>query len=284
MMKSIIATVTLVLTTMNSMAQTYLDPNASVEDRVEDALKRMTVEEKIDMFHATGKFVSLGVPRLGIRQINHSDGPHGCRGELNWNDYNSAGWENDYIVAFPALSCLASTWNKELSSLYGDKVSEEFAFRNKTLLLGPGVSLVRTPLCGRNFEYMGEDPFLAGEMAVPYIQAVQKNGIGCCLKHFFLNNQETDRFTYNANVSERAVREIYLPAFSGEFFHGISHIILVETALHAFGNTIGERTHFDVETTIDGFVCVVATAPVGNDSSVKSPFLLEDSVEKRVVL
>lgn len=212
-MKTLIVSAALALTSMNAMSQVYLDPKAPVEDRVEDALKRMTTEEKIDMFHAIGKFVSLGVPRLGIRQINHSDGPHGCRGELNWNDYNSAGWENDYIVAFPALSCLAATWNKELSALYGDKVSEEFAFRNKTLLLGPGVSLVRNPLCGRNFEYMGEDPYLAGEMAVPYIQNVQKNGIGCCLKHFFLNNQEIDRFTYNANVSERAVREIYLPAF-----------------------------------------------------------------------
>lgn len=212
-MKTLIVTAALALTSMNAMSQVYLDPKAPVEDRVEDALKRMTTEEKIDMFHAIGKFVSPGVPRLGIRQINHSDGPHGCRGELNWNDYNSAGWENDYIVAFPALSCLAATWNTELSALYGDKVSEEFAFRNKTLLLGPGVSLVRNPLCGRNFEYMGEDPYLAGEMAVPYIQNVQKNGIGCCLKHFFLNNQEIDRFTYNANVSERAVREIYLPAF-----------------------------------------------------------------------
>ena len=194
---------------------------ARIEERIKETLKLMTVNEKIDLFHAAGKFTSLGVPRLGIRQLNHSDGPHGVRAEVDWNSWGTANWTNDSIVAFPALSCLAATWNQEMSALYGDKISEEFAFRNKDLLLGPGVSLVRNPLCGRNFEYMGEDPYLAGEMAWPYIVEVQKNGVGCCLKHFFLNNQETDRFEYNANVSERAVREIYLPAFKKCVDYGV---------------------------------------------------------------
>ncbi|MCF0201750.1 MAG: glycosyl hydrolase, partial [Bacteroidaceae bacterium] len=144
--------------TVTAMAQVYLDKNAPIEDRVEDALKQMTVNEKIDLFHACGKFTSLGVPRLGIRHLNHSDGPHGCRAEMDWNTWNSANWKNDAIVAFPSLSCLAATWNPLLSSLMGEKLSEEFAYRNKDLLLGPGVNIVRTPLCGRNFEYMGEDP------------------------------------------------------------------------------------------------------------------------------
>lgn len=191
----------------------YLDPMASLEERVEDALKRMTIHEKIQVLHAQSKFTSAGVPRLGIRQLNMDDGPHGVREELEWNTWNVAKWTNDSIVAFPSLTCLAATWNRELSALYGNAVSEEFAFRGKDIMLGPGVNIQRTPLNGRAFEYMGEDPYLAGEMAVPYIKAAQQNGVACCLKHFALNNQETDRFAVNVNLSERALREIYLPAF-----------------------------------------------------------------------
>lgn len=191
----------------------YLDPKAPLEERVEDALSRMTVHEKIQVLHAQSKFTSAGVPRLGIRQLNMDDGPHGVREELEWNTWNVAKWTNDSIVAFPSLTCLAATWNRDLSALYGNAVSEEFAFRGKDIMLGPGVNIQRTPLNGRAFEYMGEDPYLAGEMAVPYIKAAQQNGVACCLKHFALNNQETDRFKVNVNLSERALREIYLPAF-----------------------------------------------------------------------
>ena len=198
---------------MNAQAQVYLDPQAPVEERVKDALSRMTTHEKIQVLHAQSKFTSAGVPRLGIRQLNMDDGPHGVREELEWNSWRAAGWTNDFIVAFPSLTCLAATWNPELSALYGNAVSEEFAFRGKDLMLGPGVNIQRTPMNGRAFEYMGEDPYLAGEMVVPYIQAAQKNGVGCCLKHFCLNDQETDRFTVNVNVSERAMREIYLYPF-----------------------------------------------------------------------
>ena len=203
----------LVLPTMNAKAQVYLDPKASVEERVDDALSRMTTQEKIRVLHAQSKFTSTGVPRLGIRQLNMDDGPHGVREELLWNSWNPAGWTNDYCVAFPSLTCLAATWNPDLSSLYGHAVSEEFAFRGKDVMLGPGVNIQRTPLNGRAFEYMGEDPYLAGEMVVPYIQAAQRNGVACCLKHFVLNDQETDRFSVNVNVSERALREIYLYPF-----------------------------------------------------------------------
>ena len=211
-MKKILAMITM-LTTMNATAQVYLDPQAPLEQRVEDALSRMTLDEKIKVLHAQSKFTSAGVPRLGIRQLNMDDGPHGVREELEWNTWNPAGWTNDYIVAFPSLTCLAATWNRDLARLYGHSVSEEFAFRGKDIMLGPGVNIQRTPLNGRAFEYMGEDPVLAGEMVVPYIQAAQQNGIACCLKHFVLNDQETDRFTVNVNVSERAMREIYLYPF-----------------------------------------------------------------------
>jgi len=150
---------------------------------------------------------------LGIRQLNHSDGTNGVRAEVDWNSWGVANWTNDSVVAFPSLTCLAATWNRDLSAVYGNALSEEFAFRGKDIILGPGISIARTPLCGRNFEYMGEDPYLAGEMALGYIKAAQQNGVACCAKHFVLNNQETWRMDVNVNVSERAFREIYTPAF-----------------------------------------------------------------------
>lgn len=191
----------------------YLDPSQPIEARIHDALSRMTTHEKIQILHAQSKFTSAGVPRLGIRQLNMDDGPHGVREELEWNSWNPAHWTNDSIVAFPSLTCLAATWNPALSALYGNAVSEEFAFRGKDVMLGPGVNIARTPLNGRNFEYMGEDPYLAGTMVTPYIKAAQANGVGCCLKHFALNNQEVNRFGVDVKVDERTFNEIYLPAF-----------------------------------------------------------------------
>lgn len=204
-------------TTLHAAAQaqvpTYLNPKAPIEERVKDALNRMTLHEKVKILHAQSKFTSAGVPRLGIRQLNMSDGPHGVREEIEWNSWSAAHWTNDSCVAFPSLTCLAATWNRSLAATYGNAVSEEFAYRGKDIMLGPGTTIARMPLNGRSFEYMGEDPYLAGEMAVPYIKSAQANGVACCLKHFALNNQETDRMSINVNVSERALREIYLPAF-----------------------------------------------------------------------
>ena len=171
----ILASLMAILIVPSAKAQVYLDSKAPVEERVKDALSRMTVHEKIKVLHAQSKFTSAGVPRLGIRQLNMDDGPHGVREELEWNTWNPARWTNDYCVAFPSLTCLAATWNRDLSTTYGNAISEEFAFRGKDLLLGPGINIQRTPLNGRAFEYMGEDPYLAGEMAVPYIVAAHKN-------------------------------------------------------------------------------------------------------------
>ena len=209
----VLASLLAMLSVITVRAQVYLDTKAPIEERIKDALSRMTVHEKIQILHAQSKFTSAGVPRLGIRQLNMDDGPHGVREELLWNSWSPARWTNDYVVAFPSLTCLAATWNRDLSDVYGNAISEEFAFRGKDMLLGPGVNIQRTPLNGRAFEYMGEDPYLAGEMVVPYIKAVQKNGVACCLKHFVLNDQEIDRFAVNVNVSERALREIYLYPF-----------------------------------------------------------------------
>lgn len=210
------------MTGLTATAQTpkYLDDSQPLEVRVQDALSRMTTHEKIMLLHAQSKFTSAGVPRLGIRQLNMDDGPHGVREELEWNSWAPARWTNDSIVAFPSLTCLAATWNPAMSAIYGNAVSEEFAFRGKDVMLGPGVNMARTPLNGRNFEYMGEDPYLAGRMVVPYIKSAQANGVACCLKHFALNNQEIDRFTVNVNVDERALNEIYLPAFKAAVQEG----------------------------------------------------------------
>ena len=191
----------------------YLDKDQPIEKRVEDALSRMTLEEKVAMCHAQGKFSSPGVPRLGIPEIWMSDGPHGVRAEINWDNWGYAHWTNDSVTAFPALTALAATWNPEMAALYGKCIGEEARFREKDILLGPGVNIYRTPLNGRNFEYMGEDPYLAGEMAVPYIRELQKNGVAACVKHFALNNQEKWRGNIDVEVSDRALYEIYLPAF-----------------------------------------------------------------------
>ena len=191
----------------------YLDPSRPLEERVNDALPRMTLEEKVAMTHAQSKFSSPGVPRLGIPEIWHTDGPHGIRPEVLWDEWDQAGWTNDSCTAFPALINLAATWDRELSRLYGNCIGAEARYRKKDILLGPGINMGRTPLNGRTFEYMGEDPFLAGELVVPYVQGVQSNGVAACVKHFAVNNQEVRRTATSSNVDDRTLYEIYLPAF-----------------------------------------------------------------------
>ena len=198
----------------------YLDESQPLEARVEDALSRMTLQEKVKILHAQSKFSSAGVPRLGIPELWTSDGPHGIRPEVLWDEWNQAGWTNDSCTAFPALTCLAASWSEEMSALYGKSIGEEARYREKNVLLGPGVNIYRTPLCGRNFEYMGEDPYLASKMCVPYIKEVQKNGVAVCVKHFALNNQEAHRHSYNAVVDDRTLYEIYLPAFKAAVQEG----------------------------------------------------------------
>ena len=198
----------------------YLDESQPIEKRVEDALSRMTLEEKVAILHAQSKFSSAGVPRLGIPEVWCTDGPHGIRPEVLWDEWDQAGWTNDSCTAFPALTCLAATWNPEMSALYGKSIGEEARYREKDILLGPGVNIYRTPLNGRNFEYMGEDPYLSSRMVVPYIEEVQKNGVAACVKHFALNNQEAHRYGIDVEVDDRALNEIYLPAFKAAVQEG----------------------------------------------------------------
>lgn len=201
-------------------APAYLDASRPLETRVEDALSRMTLREKIAMVHAQSKFSSPGVPRLGIPEVWTTDGPHGIRPEVLWDEWDQAGWSNDSCTAFPALTCLAATWNPDMAALYGRSIGEEARYRKKDILLGPGVNIYRTPLNGRNFEYMGEDPYLAARMVVPYVQGVQRCGVAACVKHYALNNQELNRHTTNVIVDDRALYEIYLPAFKAAVIEG----------------------------------------------------------------
>ena len=194
--------------------------NPILETRIDSILTLLTLEEKVAMCHAQSQFSSPGVPRLGIPELWMSDGPHGIRGEINWSNWDYSGWTNDYITAFPALTCLAATFNPSLSKQYGISIGEEARYRKKDVLLGPGINMYRTPLNGRNFEYMGEDPYLASVMVVPYIKGVQQNGVAACVKHYALNNQELWRGHINVEVSDRALHEIYLPAFKAAVKEG----------------------------------------------------------------
>ena len=198
----------------------YLDPSADIEKRVEDALSRMTVEEKVAMIHAQSKFSSPGVARLGIPEVWCSDGPHGIRPEVLWDEWEQAGWTSDSCTAFPALSCLSATWDRELAALYGKSIGEEARYRGKDVLLGPGVNICRTPLNGRTFEYLGEDPYLSAQLVVPYVKGVQSNGVAACVKHFAMNNQELRRTRTNTIVDDRTLYEIYLPAFKAAVVDG----------------------------------------------------------------
>lgn len=198
----------------------YPDEKEPLEQRIEDALSRMTLKEKINIIHAQSKFSAPGVPRLGIPELWCTDGPMGVRPEVLWDEWEQAEWTNDSCTAFPALSCLAATWNPDMALLYGKSIGEEARFRNKNVLLGPGINIYRTPLCGRNFEYMGEDPYLTSNMAVPYIQGVQSNGVAVCVKHFALNNNEINRHTSNPIVDDRTLYEIYLPGFKAAATEG----------------------------------------------------------------
>ena len=180
---------------------------------IEKLVSQLTLDEKISMIHGTGLFHNGGVERLGIPELVMSDGPMGVR-----NDFEDAHWmvignSDDYVSYLPSNSALASTWNRELAYEAGTVLGEEARGRGKDVILAPGVNIKRSPLCGSNFEYMSEDPYLTGEMAVPLVKGVQSADTAACVKHFALNNQETERLWVEVKVSERALREIYLPAF-----------------------------------------------------------------------
>ena len=222
-MKHLVISILLFGASAGTQAQSlpiYLDESKPVEQRIDDALSRMTLNEKIAVIHAQSKFSSPGVKRLGFPDLWADDGPHGVRPDVLWDEWEQAGQTNDSCVAFPALTCLAATWNPQMARLYGESLGEEALYRNKSVILGPGVNIYRTPLGGRNFEYMGEDPLLASRMVVPYVQGLQSKGVAACVKHYALNNDEEYRHQVNVIVSDRALHEIYLPAFKAAVTEG----------------------------------------------------------------
>ena len=219
-MAAILFTIHCSLFTAVAQTPAYLDESKPLEQRIDDALARMTLDEKIAVIHAQSKFSSPGVKRLGFPDLWTDDGPHGVRPDVLWDEWEQAGQTNDSCVAFPALTCLAATWNPDLARLYGESLGEEALYRNKSVMLGPGVNIFRTPLNGRNFEYMGEDPWLASRMVVPYVQGLQSKGVAACVKHYALNNDEEYRHQVNVIVSDRALHEIYLPAFKAAVQEG----------------------------------------------------------------
>lgn len=204
----------------------YLDDAKPIEQRIDDAIARMTLQEKIRVIHAQSKFSSAGIPRLGFPDFWTDDGPHGVRPDVLWDEWDQAGQTNDSCVAFPALTCLAATWNPDMSLIYGKSLGEEALYRGKDMILGPGVNINRTPLGGRNFEYMGEDPYLTSTMVVPYVQGLQSMGVSACVKHYCLNNDEEYRHQVNVVVSDRALHEIYLPAFKAAVEQGKAWAIM----------------------------------------------------------
>ncbi len=195
-------------------------PGATIEDRIEDLLGRMTLEEKIRLCHAGSKFAVSAIPRLGIPEFWMSDGPHGVRHEICRDSWDPVETDEDRSTYLPTGTALAATWNPDLARKFGEVLGAEARHRGKDMILGPGINIVRTPICGRNFEYYGEDPFHIAKMVVPAVRGIQSQQVAACVKHYAANSQELNRQGVNAQMPERTLREIYLPGFKAAVVDG----------------------------------------------------------------
>jgi beta-glucosidase len=191
----------------------WRDAAKTPDQRARDLLARLTLQEKISLLHGDGTFTTAGLPRFNIPKLWMSDGPQGVREEMQANSWNSANRNDDFATALPAGVGLAATFDTELARAFGNVIGEEALTRKKNIMLCPGLNIMRTPLNGRNSEYLGEDPFLSSRMAVNLVEGLQAHGVSACIKHYALNNQESSRGSVNVHVDERTMREIYLPAF-----------------------------------------------------------------------
>lgn len=199
----------------------------SYEEKIEEIISQLTIEEKATMVHGNGLFRTGGVERLNIPPVKMSDGPMGVRNEFPDDNWMPIGNSDDYVTYLPCNTALAATWSRDLAHEAGVILGNEARGRGKDIILGPGINIVRSPLCGRNFEYMSEDPYLTGQMAVPLIKGVQENNdVAACVKHFAVNNQETERLNVEVEIDERTLREIYLPAFEAAVKEGNSYSIM----------------------------------------------------------
>ncbi|MDO6430300.1 glycoside hydrolase family 3 C-terminal domain-containing protein [Flavitalea sp. BT771] len=214
------------------------------EETIRSLISQMTLQEKVSLLHANSKFYVSGIKRLGIPEWALSDGPHGVRAEINRDNWAYAGWTNDSATCFPPGTALAATWNPKLAYERGIVLGEEARFRKKDILLGPGINIIRSPLCGRNFEYMSEDPLLISKMSVAYIRALQSKDVAASVKHWLANNQEEHRDSIDVYMSERALREIYLPGFKASVTEGGAYTVMA--AYNKFrGDWCSENEYLD---------------------------------------
>lgn len=200
--------------------------DSEFDTKIEKLISQMTLEEKIGMLHGNSMFANGGVPRLGIPELKMADGPLGVREEISRDSWKPAGLDNDFATYYPASGALAATWNTRMASLFGNSVGQELRARDKDMLLSPAINIVRTPLGGRTYEYMTEDPFLNKKMAVPLVVSLQDNDVMACVKHFAANNQETNRDFVDVQIDERTLREIYLPAFEATIKEGNAYSVM----------------------------------------------------------
>lgn len=205
-----------------------------INEKVEELVSMMTLEEKAGMCHGNGLFRTGGVPRLGIPPLVFSDGPMGVRNEFADNGWETVGGNVDFVTYLPSCTSLAATFNKTLSEKVGEVLGCEARGRGKDVILAPGVNIIRTPLCGRNYEYFSEDPVLTAELASAYIKGVQRFDVAACVKHFAANNQEIERLAVSAEVDERTLRELYFPAFEAAVKSGV---LTVMTAYNKLNGT-----------------------------------------------
>jgi beta-glucosidase len=222
-------------------------PNGSnQEEKIRSLISQMTLREKAGLLHGNSKFYVAGIKRLGIPEWALSDGPHGVRAEIDRDDWGYAGWTNDSATCFPPGTALAATWNPSLAYARGIVLGEEARFRKKDILLGPGINIIRSPLCGRNFEYMSEDPLVISRMSVAYIRGLQSKDVAASVKHWLANNQEEHRDSIDVSVSERALREIYLPGFKASVTEGGAYTVMA--AYNKFrGDWCSENEYLDRE-------------------------------------
>ena len=206
--------------TLSRDVKGYDDPLMQNEKKISGIISKMTLEEKIEMLHGKHYFTSEGVPAQGIAEMNYADGPFGIREEMEPLSWNPLHWSTDSATFFPTGSALAATWSDDLAYLYGTGMAREARLRGKDMILGPAINIQRIPTGGRTYEYLSEDPYLSSCLSVGYTKGVQDNGVAVCVKHFALNNQETNRGSVNVIVSPRAMREIYLPPFEATVVEG----------------------------------------------------------------
>lgn len=252
-------------------SEPYFGYEQVTEQKVDSILSLLTLEEKIALLHGNGMFTSAGVARLKIPELYYTDGPFGIREELDPVNWKPLQWTNDSATFFPTGSALAATWNPEIALDYGISIGEEARTRGKDFLLGPAVNIARTPLNGRTFEYMSEDPFLNAQLAVNYIKGVQQCGVAACIKHFALNNQETNRDFVNVKVDKRTMNEIYLPAFKAAVLD--AHVMGVMTAYNKVNGSYCAENDYLVNQLLKkswGFQGVVMSDWGGTHSTIPS--------------